>query len=343
MRKGKGGTILLVTLWLLAILSLLAIGIGFRTSIDLKLAGYQIDSLKAYEIAKAGIAKAMKELQKDESPDVDTIWECGITLKPDETLEERFKDIKVGEGRFGVSYMDEGQNKLYGIEDMQGKININTAPKDVLASLPAQLTSELVDSIRAWRGDTGEGAPSPQPQDYADKPYTCKGASFDSVCELLLVKGVTKEIYYGENGNGLKDLVTTFGPKDPKEFKININTASQRTLEAVLGAFNLDRAAAENIAEYRAGEDKDISTRADNRAFANMTELLTFLKTAEGGDLNDTTLANLTKVIVFNSSYFKIRSEGILEGSKSNICRTITCVVNRKSLEDMDIISWVEE
>ena len=118
------GVILLVTLWILAILSLLAIGIGFRRSIELKLAGYQIDSLKAYEIAKAGIVKAVDALERDKKPTVDTLRECGITLalEENETFDGKFRNITVGAGRFSISYL----------EDAARKIDINTAPEQVL-------------------------------------------------------------------------------------------------------------------------------------------------------------------------------------------------------------------
>lgn len=335
------GTVLLVTLWMLAILSLLAIGIGFRSTIDLRLVSYQIDSLKAYEIAKAGIIQAINELENDES-ETDTLWECGVTLEEDEQFDEKFKGVKVGEGHFDIY-----------LEDQERKINLNTAPKAVLMQLlyGAANAGELADSIRAWRGDKGNDQPLPTFRDYSGKDYTCKGAPFDITAELLLVKDITPEIYDGIAGApGLKELVTPYKPKDlkmdanTKEFKINVNTADQAVLEAVLAAYGFDRLSAANIVEHRKGVDADINKTMDNNTFSNMTELQSFLNPAEGEEPDAT---GLTNVIASRSSYFKIRSVGSLEGRKSGISKTITCVVKRDASTSLprktEIVSWSEE
>lgn len=326
----KKATVLLVTLWILAILSLLAIGIGFRTSIELKLVGYQIDSLKAYEIAKAGVLKAINELEKDKAPNIDTIWECGITLKPDETLEGRFKGIKVGEGHFDVS-----------LEDIQARININTAPVDILKRLSVKITNEIADNIRAWRGDQ-DIPPTAINRDYSDKPYSCKNAPFDIVDELLFVKDITQEIFSGGEGEtGIKDFITVYGPK---EFKVNVNTADQKALEALgLGE------SAQYIVRYRTGEDGDIMRREDNKAFTGIEELKGFLKSAEGGGMDDTALENLhlDTFCSVNSNYFSIKSIGALEARKSKIQKTIICIIKREVSaappRKTEIIRWFEQ
>lgn len=323
----KKATVLLVTLWILAILSLLAIGIGFRTSIELKLVGYQIDSLKAYEIAKAGVLKAINELEKDEAPNIDTIWECGITLKPDETLEGRFKDIKVGEGHFDVS-----------LEDIQARININTAPMDILKALSLNITPEIAKNIMKWRG-----ALPAELGDYSDKPYDCKKAPFDIPQELLLVKDVTQELF-----DEIKGFITAYGPK---EFKVNINTASQKTLEALLDAAGFEKTIAAEIVRYREGPDGDITKVSDNVSFNNSTDfrdyfIKTFLSIGENGSISpqdDTKLNNLINLLSCNSSYFRIWSIGILDDRKSKISRTITCIVERGSDKKIAIIGWLEQ
>ncbi|NQU73136.1 MAG: general secretion pathway protein GspK, partial [Candidatus Omnitrophica bacterium] len=263
MVRNNKGAVLLVTLWILAILALLAVGIGFRASLELRLLGYQMNNLKVYEIAKAGVIKAITELEKDETTDTDTIWECGIALKPDETQEEKFKDIRIGDGYFEVSYVNEAGDKIYGIEDVRAKININTASGDVLQRLSPEITEDIAANIRAWRGDE-EGI---EAADYSDKPYSCKNALFDVVGELLLVKDVTSEIFYGtpegETEAAINNLITTYDPSG--EFKININTAGRRVLES-LGLGD----SAQNIVNHRAGEDGYIMTSDDNKVFSDI-------------------------------------------------------------------------
>lgn len=331
------GTVLMVTLWILAILSLLAIGIGFRATIDLRLVGYRIDSLKAYEIAKAGVIYAINEIANDKSNDTDTLWECGITLGPDETFDGKFRNIKMGEGHFDVT----------SIEDQERKININRAPRPVLMNLlsGAANAGELADNIKAWRGPLpNEEAPSISAKDYSGKDYACKGAPFDVIAELLLVKDIMPEIYYGQDlANGLANLATVYGPE---EFKVNINTIDETSLAAVLASVELDRGVAASIVEYRAGIDKDINNTLDNMVFKNFSEVESFFGEAEGGG-KDPKLVNLMPLVVFGSQYFKICSVGSLEGRKSGIKKMITCVVGRETGQNpphkTEIIGWFEE
>ncbi len=341
-------TILLTTLWILAILSLMAIGIGFRTSLELKLAEYQIDSIKARQIAMAGIIKAMNEMEKDTKRDTDTVWECGITLNPDENIEGKFKDIKVGDGHFEVSYINDAQAKVYGIEDLQGKININTASVDVFKRLSSKITDTLANNIAAWRGNqTAGGAGN---IDYSDKPYSCKAAFFDSIHELLLVKDFDPAIFYGgqtQDGSGselgIKDVITVY-PKTKDNLKININTANQKVLEAL----GLGTAAAQ-IVMYRTGPDGDINKTDDNRVFT-MGNMDDYLKDAlnDNGTLVATIHANLQKEkteLVCNSSYFRITATGVLDSKKARITKSINCIVKRDPAGNSkpEIIDWFEE
>lgn len=308
---GKG-TVLVVTLWILALLSLLAIGIGFRVSIDLKLAGYQVDSLKAYEIAKAGIIKVIAELQKDEKEETDTLWECGITLNQDETFEEKFRNLentKMGEGHFEITCL----------EDAERRVNINSAPKNILMTLFPKITSEIADNIKAW-------------------------GPFDALSELLLVKGVTEDIYFGTGEErGMKDLLTIYGPK---EFKLNINTADEKILEAILELSNINKIIAQDIVQYRIGEDGDINLTLDNGVFTNANVVADFLT---GKGVDETVVANFinSNLLIFSSNYFRIRSVGVIERGKSKIQKAITCVIKRETAPSpphkTEIISWFEE
>ena len=59
------GSILITTLWIMAILALLAMGIGFRASLEVRLSKYNMDKLQARYLAKAGIEKAKEYLSQD--------------------------------------------------------------------------------------------------------------------------------------------------------------------------------------------------------------------------------------------------------------------------------------
>ena len=123
----KKGAILIVTTWILAILTLFAIGIGFRTGLEIKLTGYNLDRLKALYVAKAGIRKAITEkwveYVEGKSLGTDAFSESWANN------EKYFKDTGVGEGQFTLSFLPHALDKndkeihFYGLEDETSRIN----------------------------------------------------------------------------------------------------------------------------------------------------------------------------------------------------------------------------
>jgi len=155
-----------------------------------------------------------------------TIIELGKDETPNyDTLYELQKKRKVelGNGSFEFNLIDE-----------ESLININTATPNIIAQLPG-LSTELAGII----------------SNSSLKPFQLKE-------ELLLVEGVTPEIFLG-----FKDLITVY-----TEDKVNINTASSRVLK-VLG---LEDDLIEIILNYRKGEDLEVATE-DDRKFENVATI----------------------------------------------------------------------
>jgi len=62
------------------------------------------------------------------------------------------------------------------------------------------------------------------------RPYSCRNGPIQYVEELLLVKGVSREIFFGVSGKpGLADYITIHGD----DGKININTAGDAVINAL--------------------------------------------------------------------------------------------------------------
>jgi general secretion pathway protein K len=111
----------------------------------------------------------------------------------------------------------------------------------------------MVDSILDWRDPDDfhrlQGAESDYYQSLPN-PYQAKNGNFETVEELILVKGVTAEILYGNDQNpGLVDFLTV----QAKTNKINLNAASQPVLMALPG---MTSEIAEAVMAYR--QDKEI-------------------------------------------------------------------------------------
>jgi DNA uptake protein ComE-like DNA-binding protein len=91
----------------------------------------------------------------------------------------------------------------FAIDDEGSKININTANRDTLMKLPG-MSADIADAIIDWRDTDDQPGASGAETDYYQSlqpPYRCKNGPFETVEELLLVKGVTPDLLYGYDTN----------------------------------------------------------------------------------------------------------------------------------------------
>jgi len=137
-------------------------------------------------------------------------------------------DIALGPGQFS-----------YRITDEEGRLNLNRATPELLHRLLTEVGVEragrdvIVDSILDWRDSNEEhrlnGAESDDYYLTLPAPYRSKNADFDSVDELLQVRGMTREILYGRpEFPGLAEYLTVAGAG-----AINVNTVSAPVLRAL--------------------------------------------------------------------------------------------------------------
>ena len=315
MRRNKNGTILITSLWILTILSIFAIGIGFRASIEARLSKYNMDRLKALYLAKAGIYKAQAILSKDNNS-YDSLLECGIILPSDKDIKDIFT-TKTDDGAFVGSYNEEDKT-YYGMMDEARKININKipekVPQTVLENLLGKGNEEVAASIINWRSSLR--LPNGAGDDYYKSltpPYECKHADFSILEELMLVKGVTPELF-----NSIKDYITIYG----LDGKVNINTATKK----VMLAMGLSEGLIDIIIGIRNGVDKIPGTKDDGVFTYDIAAQLSLPI-----DSPDRTI--LENFFTTKSDYFRIEEKGMVDNSK--ISAKIVCIVKKgaKKLE----------
>jgi type II secretory pathway component PulK len=267
----KKGVILIASLWIVAILSLFAVTVGRRASISLRLVSYDVAARKAYFIARAGMARALSE--KTIEHDMGLSSGIDALSQPWASNDDLFLRHAFGEGYYTVGYeypMPEKSEKkppvIHGLMDEQSKININKAPEDTLVNLLVYLGVDedsalsIAGSIIDWRDKDDEIASSGKELLYGAEnlyyqglspSYMCKDMDFDNIYELILVKGITVDILAR-----IRPYVTVYG-----NGRVNINTASEPVLNALLGPDFTTLAS--KIAYYRQGEDGIIGTRDD--------------------------------------------------------------------------------
>jgi DNA uptake protein ComE-like DNA-binding protein len=177
--------------------------------------------------------------------------------------------VQLGDGFFWIlnPSLDDDSAYYFGIRDEASRINLNSATTDVLLKLPGT-TAELAASIVDWRDGDSDVTPGGAESEYylllAD-PYYCKNAPFETVEELVLVKGASPQLLFGEDTNrngvldpnendgsdsdppdnrdghldrGVFDYLTIYS-KEPNvsssgEAKVNVNDANVQALSALL-------------------------------------------------------------------------------------------------------------
>jgi type II secretory pathway component PulK len=116
--------------------------------------------------------------------------------------------------------------------------------------------STVVDSIVDWYDrDDEEGVHGAETPFYLDRDpsYPAKNGDFDSIEELLQVRGVTPELYYGVEGvPGLKDIFTPYVHTRGDHPKVNLRRAPAAVLQAIL---NTDPEETQELIDIREEDD----------------------------------------------------------------------------------------
>jgi general secretion pathway protein K len=261
---GSKGVALVMVLWVVALLSVVVMEFAFAMRTETTIAKNYSDSICAYYVARGGIQYGLVETIRWLNARQDQTLPALITRRtikrgPEglKTQEDEKKEEPLWrpDGRPYEVTIPGGKCRIR-IQDESGKIGINWAPDHLLRhmvgsmGLDNETRDTVVDSILDWIDDDQlhrlNGAEEPYYQSLP-KPYSCKDGPIDILEELLLVRGVTREIFYGGRigttmpvgigpikpvkGPGLVDLFTVYLSSN----RVNINTATKAVLEAIPG------------------------------------------------------------------------------------------------------------
>jgi type II secretory pathway component PulK len=200
-RFNKNGLILVAVLWIVVLLTLIVTSVTSTSRLNLKLSLGSVSTVQCKWAARAGTETAEAILNEDlkNSDTLLDIWSDNP---------EEFNDVPLGDCRFTVRIFDEA-----------AKLNINTATKEQLLSLP-NMTEQIADAIIDWRDSDDSQSPNgAETGFYENLPfrYRIRNGVFRTVRELLMVKDVTEQLLYGEdtNLNGRLDSNEKDGDKSP--------------------------------------------------------------------------------------------------------------------------------
>src|SRR5437016_4102344 len=192
----RRGVAIVIVLWVVLVLSLLIGGFAFTMHVETQVASYARKELKAEMLARSGIEVArMQLILHQRSP-----TESGFDALNQEwaTNEVMYVDHELGDGTYNVKVTDE-----------ESKIPINNAGDVQLKRLMGLLNVDpsdgdvIVDSILDWIDADDLARLNGAESDYylsLSPPYRAKNAPLDRVEELLLIRGVTPELFHGTPG-----------------------------------------------------------------------------------------------------------------------------------------------
>ncbi len=320
------GIALFLVLWVLTLLTIIAGEFCHSMRTEINITRNFVEDTEAHYIAKAGITMAISQMLDDmtiRQPSADSeqnTWRVNADIPA----------FEFARGAFKVR-----------IDNESGKVNINRASGRLLKilldgfELGDSEKEIILASILDWRDKDRFHRMNGAESDYyltLSEPYECRNGDFESVEELLLVRGVTKELFYG----GLNELTTISGeeitglekktavPANNDEFdfnNININAASPAML---LCLPQMTEEAVRLIVEYRSEKD-----------FRFVTELAQVVDA-------DTYRAVSPYLSVKKSPFYTIISEGRLADSRTRHGLKAVVEINPKLEKKYRVIQWVD-
>jgi type II secretory pathway component PulK len=214
-RIAQQGSTFIIVLWIAFGLVSIALYFGHAMQYELRASDNRVSNQAAGQAIEGAVRYINNILANQSSygsngllPDVETYLSEGVP---------------VGDAKFWLIGRDtntiSGPGVLsFGLIDEASKINLNTAPSNMLAALAYTLPNvnpELPAAILDWRSTNSQGAYQSYYSTTADS-YQTKGAPFETIAELRLVYGGDYDVLVGEdlNRNGILD---------PNELDVNHN------------------------------------------------------------------------------------------------------------------------
>lgn len=333
------GSVLILVLWALFFLTSLALTTGVYVSAGLTIAREIKARSSAHFLVLAGVERAIMEVMRDTNwwDGLEEPWARGVSVNDNWNVENGFYMVYGSSDIQNKNFNGMQKNEFLGLDDEEKRVNINTAPTGLLSALVeivcgvnSMSASEIAASIVDWRDEddivTSGGAENAF---YLRNGYPCANGAFRSVYELLLVKGITPEIY-----EQLMPFVTIWGTG-----KINLNTADKKVLQAAIySCSNMARAQCEAIA------DKIVKLRETGNAFDSSDASLIVKRLEENYKLSSDEKSVLVAflrsgLVTVKSTCFRGIATGLTGSAAKQISeKTVKFVINRVG----HILSWYE-
>ncbi len=276
--RARQGSLLIITLWVITILSVFAIAIGRYLSIEVRLTKYRVAREQARALARSGVYLALEQLKQDAEA-------ASATYEPYDWEQDdwaTFIEASAGPSRRIALHITDEDGKLnLGAIDQKTQQALQTLLEQGTVSGAAELVQQIVDYQDG--PDPAESRPDDEP------PYVAKDGRILSPEELHDLPGMSPEAY------GVLEAHTS--PYDAAVTPLNINTAHPE----VLSALGLTGAVVSAIEGFR---------NTPNRVFSESG--LGIVNTLGGPELIEDDDENILMTMGVTSQTFRVTSEGMV-------------------------------
>lgn len=360
----ENGIALIIVMIVIVVLAILAGGFAYSMKVETRLARSSSFDAELDNLARSGVEYArwvlgeqLRELNPEQRlyTGLDQKW-AGGPRNTNEPLVHAEYTVE----------MFPGQSFTWKIKDMESKFNLSVIRDErfspvlqraleMLGTDPIQ-TTDIVESYLDWVDPDDNKRMQGAESDFymtlnPAAPYVAKNGLMDDVSELLLVRGMTPEIYFGapraalmprfgaaakpttlgggqpaagtgaSSSVGLADLFTTISVAG---MGVNVNTASAEVLQLLPG---MDEALARSIIDTRAGPDHQDGTD-DDIPFLRQGELINV------PGMIPEVLQTMASYLVVNSGVFLIT----VEARVGDQVRWYEALVQRRNAVEVPIL-----
>ncbi len=314
----RRGSILILVLFVLTVLSLIALSLSYRTGVETRDARHEAIRIKLASLSRSAASIAISRI-KQNTNDYDHPAEpwCMHASLAEQNLLPEWSQI-TNEDDEEPEY-----RTTYSVIDEDGKLNLLYASSEALEKFG--LSPSQIDSFFDWIDEDNIARAEGVEDEYyllRKTPYLTKNKPLDILDELFLIRGMNTQVYWGEDWNhnktldtneddgieqwpvdnmdgelqlGLVDVLTVYG-----DGKVNLNTAPRLVLETL----PITEQAVDQIIGYRMF-DQSSSGSLDDHAFRS-TDDIALLQ-----GLTDADKDVLTQITKFSSHYYRVVIESL--------------------------------
>jgi type II secretory pathway component PulK len=353
----RRGIALLIVMISIFVLTMLALAFAYSMRVETRLAFNSNNEAELEWLGRSGVeycrwVLAMSLMDPTKPYDsADQPWATGSGfLGPtNNPIGEVQKTIELGPG---ASF-------TWSITDLERKFNVNSSNEELLQQalthigLDAGETAPIVGSILNWTayGNSTRHLQGANPEYYQslDPPYDAKNGPIDDITELLLIRGVTPDLYWGgvvtnhnraafrQRGNNRFG----FGPEEPEappftaglvdlftpvsSGRINLNTCSAQVLEIIPPG--IDPLIAAAIVGARGGEDDGTGLTGPYRNVDQVRRV---------PEVTPIVSCQIAQFCDVRSRTFEVHVDATVAG----YTRYFTAILGRNSVRDVQVLSF---